>query len=416
MRFFVFNIVGLGGFVLQLGALAALSSAGWAIPAATLVAVELAVLHNFFWHQRWTWRDRPSPSTRETFTRLARFHAANGVVSLVGNVVITVALVHVFAASPGPFSNGGTGPFSDGGTGPFSNGVTGPFSNGPYTVMVANLVATIACSLVNYFAGDRVVFRTAVLALTLLAASAGPLAAGQPGPAIAGWDKHVASVERRFAETSSGFFVMDTRKVDRWRDRARKGEVVMTENEPPGIDDGKLHHWVGAIYVPNTTVERVVNRLLEHAGRESEFYQEVKASKLLGRDGDRVRVYLRLFRDATLVEATFNTEHAVEYRRLGTRATNRSISTKIAELDKPGTPREREKRPGDDSGYLWRLNAYWRYEQVGDGVLIECESVSLSRPVPIWARLVANPIVDRIARESLRNTLTSLKKFLAVAR
>ena len=401
-RLIAFNIVGLGGFALQLTALAALTSSGFDIPLATLMAVELAVLHNFFWHQRWTWRDRPSSSTRETFARLLRFQAANGVVSLIGNVLITTALVHALQALSGP--------------GAFSNGVTGPFSNGPYIVMAANLVATIACSLVNYVAGDLVVFRTSALALTLLAASAAPLAAEQSAPAMAGWDKHVASVERRFADVSSSFFAMDVSKVDRWRERARGGEVVMTEIEPPGIDDGKLHHWAGAIYVANTTVERVVNRLLEHAGRESEFYQEVKRSKLLGRDGDRARVYLRLFRDAGPVEATYNTEHAVEYRRLGTRATNRSISTKIAELDDPGTPQEREKARGEDSGFLWHLNAYWRYEQVGDGVLIECESVSLSRHVPFLIRPIANPIVDRIARESLRNTLSSLKKFLTSGR
>ena len=92
--------------------------------------------------------------------------------------------------------------------------------------------------------------------------------------------------------------------------------------------------------------------------------------------------------------------------------TSRSLSTKIAELDKPGTPREREKKAGEDSGFLWRLNAYWRYEQLGDGVLIECESISLSRSVPYLLRPLANPIVDRIARESLRNTLGSLRKFL----
>ncbi len=61
---------------------------------ATAAAVEAAVLHNFFWHQRWTWHDRPTQGTRETLARLRRFHAVNGLVSLVGNVVITSALVH----------------------------------------------------------------------------------------------------------------------------------------------------------------------------------------------------------------------------------------------------------------------------------------------------------------------------------
>ena len=257
------------------------------------------------------------------------------------------------------------------------------------------------------------VFRASIVVIALLAAPAAvSVRADQPVKALAGWDRHVASVEKRFAGSSDPFFAHDVRRVDRWRDRARAGEIVMVDLPKPGIDDGKLHHWAGAIYVPKTKVDDVVNRLLEYAGRESEFYEEVKASKLLERDGDRVRVYMRLYRDAGPVEATYNTEHAVEYKRLGSRATGRSISTKIAELEKSGTPHEREKKAGTDSGYLWRLNAYWRYEQLGDGVLIECESVSVSRDVPPFFGWLVNPIVNSVASGSLRNTMVSLRKFL----
>ena len=376
-RWLIFNIVGIGGFAVQLGALALLTSGfGWPLPLATLAAVELAVLHNFFWHQRWTWRDRPSRGSSESLQRLARFHAANGLVSLVGNVLITSALVHA-----------------------------------GMTAIPANIMATLACSLVNYFAGDLVVFRTGAVMLALLLAPA-TSQADQSAQALSGWDRHVASVEKRFSNPSGSFFALDAQKADRWRERARSGEVVMVEVPPPGIDNGKLHHWAGAIYVPKAKVDDVVNRLLEYAGRESEFYQEVKASKLLQRDGDRVRVYMRIFRDAGPVEATYNTEHAVEYRRLSPRATARSVSTKIAELDKPGTPAEREKKPGDDNGFLWRLNAYWRYEQLGDGVLIECESVSISRSVPLLLRPFVSGIVNSVASGSLRNTMVSLRKFL----
>jgi hypothetical protein len=49
-------------------------------------------------------------------------------------------------------------------------------------------------------------------------------------------------------------------------------------------------------------------------------------------------------------------------------------------------------------------------------VIVECESVSLSRQVPVLVRAVANPIVDRIARESLNRTLTSLQTVLMARR
>jgi hypothetical protein len=114
---------------------------------------------------------------------------------------------------------------------------------------------------------------------------------------------------------------------------------------------------------------------------------------------------------------TYNTEHEVEYRTLSdTRAWNRTTATRIAELSAAGTPQEREKKPGNDSGYLWRLNAYWRYEQVPGGVLIECESVSLSRSVPLLFKPLVNPIANSLARGSLESTLVSLRTVLAPQR
>ena len=75
----------------------------------------------------------------------------------------------------------------------------------------------------------------------------------------------------------------------------------------------------------------------------------------------------------------------------------------------PGTAQEREKPVGNHYGFLWRLNAYWRYEQVNGGVLIECESVSLSRDVPFGFAWLVNSKVEGIARESLQKTLVSLR-------
>jgi putative flippase GtrA len=120
-RFIRFNVVGALGLVLQLGVLAVLQRAGWALVAATLVAVEMAVLHNFLWHDRWTWCDRRRGSPVE---RLARFHATNGLTSLVGNAMLTWC-----------------------------------FSAMGLPVVVANLAAVASCAVVNFASGDRFVFR-----------------------------------------------------------------------------------------------------------------------------------------------------------------------------------------------------------------------------------------------------------------
>jgi hypothetical protein len=81
-------------------------------------------------------------------------------------------------------------------------------------------------------------------------------------------------------------------------------------------------------------------------------------------------------------------------------ATSRSVATRITEAG------------GGDRGFLWRLNSYWRYTQVGPDVRVDLESISLSRAVPRVARPVARPLVDRIANESLQRTLDSVQRFL----
>lgn len=83
-RWLRFNAVGLAGVAVQLAALTLCKQAGLSTLAATAIAVEIAVLHNFFWHERWTWATRGTPGLGH---RLLRFHAANGLVSLAGNLV-----------------------------------------------------------------------------------------------------------------------------------------------------------------------------------------------------------------------------------------------------------------------------------------------------------------------------------------
>jgi putative flippase GtrA len=122
-RFVAFNLVGVIGFAVQLGVLALLVRLGMHYLAATAFAVEAAILHNFIWHERWTWADRPLRG-RGRLVRLARFHAVNGAVSLAGNLLLMPVLVHLCGLP----------------------------------VLPANLVAVLACAAVNFAGADRIVF------------------------------------------------------------------------------------------------------------------------------------------------------------------------------------------------------------------------------------------------------------------
>ncbi len=99
MRFGRFSLVGLLGAAVQVFVADLLiRRAHWPPAAAAAIAVEAAVLHNYFWHERFTWRDR-NCSRGKRASRLVRFHVANGLVSMAGNALIISCLT---AAGIGP--------------------------------------------------------------------------------------------------------------------------------------------------------------------------------------------------------------------------------------------------------------------------------------------------------------------------
>ena len=86
-----FVTVGGLGFAVQAATLSLLTTAvHWPWPLAIASAVEAAIVHNFVWHQRWTWRDRGTESTWSfRFRRFARYNVATGVLAIAGNVAVT---------------------------------------------------------------------------------------------------------------------------------------------------------------------------------------------------------------------------------------------------------------------------------------------------------------------------------------
>ena len=170
-----------------------------------------------------------------------------------------------------------------------------------------------------------------------------------------------------------------------------------------------VHHWRGDIFIPGITVRQLPVDLQSHVPEQ----EDVLRSSILERGPDRMRVYIRLQR-RKLVTVTYNTEHVVTFFRFGAaRAASVSTATRIAEVSDPDTPGERELSPGEDRGFLWRLNAYWRYEEVAGGVMAECESISLSRDVPSLLRYLVMPLVESTARESMERTLSTLRSRFA---
>lgn len=240
-----------------------------------------------------------------------------------------------------------------------------------------------------------------VAVLVVLCSGVTPARAADLRPeTVAAFDKYVRLTEQRMAR--------DTYDALATRGRGELFiEPVVTREQGKEIDvpGGLVHHWVGAVFVPGATVDQAV-ALLQDYDRHARIYQPtVERSKVLARDGDRFKVYLR-FMMKKVITVVVNSEHEARFTREGPgRARSRIVSTRIAEVEDPGTPSERELPVGRDGGYLWRLNTYWRFLERDNGVYVECESITLTRGIPAGFGWLVRPFVTSIPRESLTFTL-----------
>jgi hypothetical protein len=210
-------------------------------------------------------------------------------------------------------------------------------------------------------------------------------ASAAPPPAtLDAWQQYTAGLEQR---------------LERARGTARSAarDTLAATGESVPVPSGTISHWRGSVFIRGVTLDRVLSGLTNPGTPPPQA--DVIASRVLAHDARSVRVYLRLVRHA-IVTATYDTEHEMTFTRHSpTLATARSVATRIEEVG------------GGDRGFLWRLHSYWRYEQQPGGVLVELDSLTLSRSVPAIVRPVAMPLVNQVARESMTRTLEALKRF-----
>lgn len=385
-RFARFAAAGTGGFIVQISMTAALISLGHVhYLVATVLAVEAAILANFMWHYRWTWRDRRGSMVQQ----LVRFNALNAVTSIFGSLVLTAMFVE------------GAG----------------------VNAVVANVISIAVLSLVNFIGADRLVFRAAVV--VCVAAVAGNAYASDEATLQAKttqeFNKYVAAVEARSINgiKSDAPFLDIERKPPAERARIMamlsRGEVFVERGDAPreggvelSVGGGSINHWRGTVLVPHVTLDALL-KVLQEPQTDKHKQEDVLSSRVVNRDGDTQKVYLRLKR-TKFVTVIYDTEYDVQYKRVGTdRAYSNSVSTKVVEIENAGTPKERALPEGNDHGYMWRLNSYWRYKQVGDGVVVQIESLTLSRDLPAIIGPLIRPIVTGIAKETMARSLASVR-------
>ena len=196
----------------------------------------------------------------------------------------------------------------------------------------------------------------------------------------------------------------------------KRGEVKMKQLEtrdggkeiacPAGI----IHHWAGVVFIPGAKLGDVLGMLEDYDRHYIYFAPDVERSKIESRDGDHFRVFLR-FRRHKVITVVLNTEHDIQYfHDSPERAHSRSSAIRIAEVENAGKKDEREKPPGEDGGFLWRMETWWRMEERDGGVFVQSEVASLTRDIPVVLKWLIEPFVTSVPRETLSATLVATRK------
>jgi len=198
--------------------------------------------------------------------------------------------------------------------------------------------------------------------------------------------------------------------------RLLKGDLVIhpaIKGNPEEVPDGLIHDWVGAIYIPNTSVGKVLT-VLQDFDNHSKIYPEIVRSRLVKRQGNDITGYWRLERKQQFVPAVFDVQQEAHYKEVAPgRWICRAYANDIREVQDAGTKKEEDYPQGQGLGLLWRLNAFWSLEQSGSGVLAECRTISLSRSIPSGMGWMIKPFIQNVPRESLTSTLVNTRKTIA---
>ena len=227
------------------------------------------------------------------------------------------------------------------------------------------------------------------------------------------FDEYAQSVEDQLDTRWKGnrpFLSVDESPEE--RNKVLKGAVYIRPGgpgNPIGIQHGLIHDWVGTIFIPDTTAQKVVD-VLQDFNNHSKIYADIVQSRLISRSDGEVSGEWRLRRTSPFLTLVLDVPEQEFYRKLSPgKWICRAYAKNISEIQNAGAKDEKKLPPGRDQGFLWRLYGYWSLQEMDGGVLTECRTLSLTRDVPSALAWIAKPFLQSIPRESLAATLKSTR-------
>jgi hypothetical protein len=243
--------------------------------------------------------------------------------------------------------------------------------------------------------------------------SLGTVNAASLGPAtLSAWEEYVESANIQMEQR------LGSNKTFLWVDeaperlaRVRAGEVIVSPvgaQNPRKVPLGLIHHWVGAVFIPNVSIKDALAVVTDYAHYKEVYRPTVIDSKVIATGDAKDRFSVLLMNKSFFLKTALDTDYESCYVRLDDRrGYSVSRTTRIQEIEEYGAPSERVLREGEGRGIIWRLFGFTRYVERDGGVYIEIEAIGLSRDIPPSLRWMVEPVVRRVSRGSI---LTSLQQ------
>jgi hypothetical protein len=229
------------------------------------------------------------------------------------------------------------------------------------------------------------------------------------------WNQYVRSADSHMRERlDPGHQFLWTDESPERSARLRRGEILVEPMTGPGprhVPDGLIHHWVGALFIPHTTLESVLAVAHDYDKYKEIYGPKVVDSKLLACENGQQKYSLLWLNNILFVSVALKSEYeARDFPVDERRWYNVAHVTSTQEIESYGQKDEHFLPPGQGDGFIRRLQSIARYEERDGGVYVELEAVGLTRDIPVSLRWLANPLVARLSRSTMAMSLRQTRE------
>lgn len=258
-------------------------------------------------------------------------------------------------------------------------------------------------------------FRRAITLLLLFFPPALAKAMDLKPVTLQAWGAYVHSAQMRMEAHLDGHcpFLWVEERPD-LLERVRGGEVLaeaVDGNSPRSVPHGLIHDWIGAVFIPNVTLDAVMAVLNDYQHYDDFYRPRVAKASVFEQSPDEKKVRVLMVARAYSVTAAVDIDEDVHFQKVGSdRACSSTISTRVREIADFGKPSQHAYPEDHGPGYLWRTFFVTRLQERDHGVYVEMEMIGLSRSIPLLFRWLVQPLAEHLPRDILQGTLEDTRK------